>query len=99
MYDETTQHGKNKYIVYLFPFLSLPEQEKYYCTIDFYVVIQCSVWNVTKPPEMHMKFLVPTYNGTKMDPVCVGPLILERYIEKSDLFCVSLYWYNVLAGN
>ena len=96
MYDETTQHEKNKYIVYPFPFLSPPEQEKDYCTIDFYVVIQCSVWNVTNPPEMQMRFLVP--DGTKTNPVCVGPLILERYIEISDLFCVSLYWYNVLAG-
>ena len=69
-------HRKNKNIVYLFSLFSLPEQEKNYCIVDFYVVIQRSIWKVTGSPEMFMRFLVPTDN--RVEPVVVGPLQIER---------------------
>ena len=79
MYDEThTHHRNNKNIVYLFSLLSLPGQEKNCCIVDFYVVIQCSIWKINYTPEMLMKFLVPIDdNYTKVETV-VGPLKVLR---------------------
>ena len=69
------QHRKNKNIVYLFSLFSLLGQEKNYCIVDFYVVIQRSIWKVTGSPEMSMRFLVPTDNS--VEPVVVGSLQIE----------------------
>ena len=72
-------HRKNKNIVYLFPLFSLPEQEKNYCIVDFYVVIQRSIWKITGSPIMFMRLLVPTDdNYTKVDNVVAGPLQVDR---------------------
>ena len=68
-------HRNNKNTVYLFSLFSLPEQEKNYCIVDFYVVIQHSIWKINYPPEIFMRFLVPIDNRVEL---VVGPLQVER---------------------